>query len=126
VKLHLRPLILVAPLFIASAYSYSEVVSWTTATYSESHVVKPKRILEVCADVATKQSVAWKFTADGDVDFNVHRHAGPGGKQVIYDIEATRVRERAGTLTHAAAYEWCWMWTNVSAADVKVSVELKR
>ncbi len=125
-KLHFRLLILVALLFIASAYSHSEVVSWTTATYSESHVVKPTKILEVCADVATKQSVAWKFTADGDVDFNVHRHAGPGGKQVIYDIEATRVRERAGTLTHGAAYEWCWMWTNVSAADVKVIVELKR
>ncbi len=125
-KLSLRPLILVAPLFIASAFSHSEVVSWTGANYSNSHTVKPKKILEVCADVTAKQSVVWKFSADGDVDFNVHRHAGPGGKHVFYDIEAARVRERAGTLTHGTAYEWCWMWTNVSNADVSVRIALTR
>lgn len=125
-RLRLPSLFVIAPLVIASAIAHAEVVSWTGATYSNSHVVKPKKILEVCADVAAKQSVAWKFTADADVDFNVHRHAGPGGKQVVYDAEAARVRERSGTLTHTAAHEWCWMWTNVSAGDATVRVELKR
>ena len=122
----IRSLLVVAPLCLAAAVTHAEVVSWTGSAYSNSHTVKPKKVLEVCADVAAKQSVAWKFTADSDVDFNVHRHAGAGGKQVIYDVEATRVRERSGTLAHAAAHEWCWMWTNVSATDVTVRVELKR
>lgn len=125
----MSPLIRCVALLASSlllSHASAEVHSWTGATYSRTHTIKPKKILEVCADISAQQSVAWKFSAGGDVDFNVHRHAGPGGKQVIYDVEATRVRERSGTLAHAAAHEWCWMWTNVSTSDVQLNVNLAR
>lgn len=111
---------------LLAANTAAEVHSWTSASYSKSHVVKPGKILEVCADVAARQSVGWKFSAEGDVDFNIHRHEGAGGKQVVYDVEAPRVRERSGKLAHPMGYEWCWMWSNKSSNEVRVQVELTR
>jgi hypothetical protein len=104
----------------------AEVHSWIAASYSKAHVVGPGKILEVCSDIAAKQSVAWQFSSSGELDFNIHRHEGTDGKQVVYDIEAPRARERAGKLVHDRAHEWCWMWSNKSTAEIRVNVELKR
>jgi hypothetical protein len=116
---------LFASLFLSSN-AFAELHSWTGASYSKAHVVKPGKILEVCGDIAAKQSVVWQFTSNGELDFNIHRHEGADGKQVIYDTEASRIRERAGKLAQERAHEWCWMWTNPTTTHVRLSVELKR
>jgi hypothetical protein len=111
---------------IFSTNATAEVHSWIGASYSKTHVVKPGKILEVCGDIAAKQAVEWHFKSTGELHFNIHRHEGPGGKQIVYDVEASNVRERAGKLTQERAHEWCWMWTNKATAEIRVNVELKR
>ena len=51
----------------------------------------PGKFAEVCGALAQGQSIAWSFTADRPMNFNIHCHAG---KQVVYPAkqdDASRV-----------------------------------
>lgn len=63
----------------------------------------------------------WSFEADGELNFNIHYHVG---KDVRYPSQMDRVRRSEGQLAVDLAQDYCWMWTNKSAATSKLEVRL--
>lgn len=57
------------------------------------------------------------------VDFNVHDHLG---KEVKLPVKLDAVASARDTLDARIAQDYCWMWTNKSAAPTTLSVTLQR
>lgn len=111
-------------LLTAALGARSQVVeiAWKDGNqFDRSVTVAPAKFAEFCGPLGAGKTVAWSFDADGELDFNIHYHAG---KQVRYPSRAERVRRSAGELTVDLAQDYCWMWTNTSAAPAKVDLRL--
>jgi len=115
----------VASALLATAtLAQSQVVDleWTAAGAFERQVsVAPGKFVELCGALAKGQSVKWTFEGAGPLDFNIHYHRG---KDVIYPAQASGTARSEGTLVVDSAQEYCWMWTNKSAAAVDLKVKL--
>lgn len=85
--------------------------------------VAPGKFLEVCGPLAAGQRVTWSFEAAAPLDFNVHYHQG---KDVVYPAQLAQATRAADTLVAATRQDYCWMWTNRSAAAVALKLTLQR
>ena len=85
--------------------------------------VAPGQLAEVCGTLAQGQSVAWSFSADKPVNFNIHYHVG---KQVLYPTKQDGASQLDGSLEVSLDQDYCWMWTNQGAAAASVQLTLKR
>ena len=65
----------------------------------------------------------WDFEASTPVDFNVHYHEG---KDVVFPAELSAVASAKGTLNTKIEQDYCWMWSNKSAAAATLTVNLRR
>lgn len=92
--------------------------------YARSLAIAPGKFAELCGALAAGAAVPWRFEADQPLDFNIHFHLGKD--EVRYPARAAQVRRADGTLAADAAREYCWMWTNKTAAAATVRVELQR
>ena len=79
--------------------------------------------LELCSPLAAQQKVAWSFTSQQPLNFNIHYHAG---EQVVTPARSTGVRKARGVLAPKLPQDYCWMWTNPSAVASPMSVSLQR
>jgi len=85
--------------------------------------IAPGKFAELCAGLNPGQSIQWRFEAGQGLDFNIHFHEG---KDVRYPARADEVRASQGTLVVDSAQDYCWMWSNKSAASTKLQVELQK
>jgi hypothetical protein len=85
--------------------------------------VAPSKFAEVCGPLRKGQSVEWSFEADAAMDFNIHYHQG---KKVMFPAKQSAVAKGGGTLAVVSDQDYCWMWTNKSAAEVTLKLSLKR
>jgi len=92
-------------------------------TYEQTSSVAPGQTAEVCGMIDPKLPVQWSFNATGPLTFNIHRHSG---QDVVYSVRSYLTREQKGTFSPTLQYEWCWMWTNETDAEVTFRVDLKR
>ena len=69
------------------------------------------------------RKVAWSFTSQQPLNFNIHYHAG---EQVVTPARSTGVRKARGVLAPKLPQDYCWMWTNPSAVASPMSVSLQR
>jgi hypothetical protein len=83
--------------------------------------VAPGRFAEFCGALRAGQTVDWSFEAEGALDFNIHFHVG---KDVRYPARMEGARKSRGALAVDAPQDYCWMWTNKSAAATRLSVGL--
>jgi hypothetical protein len=91
--------------------------------FERSLAVPPGKFVEVCGKLAEGARVRWQYAADAALDFNVHYHSG---KDVIYPAKRDAAAKASGTLDVAVGQDYCWMWTNKSAGEAKLRLQLSR
>jgi hypothetical protein len=112
-----------AAVFAMSAAALATDIAWNNDAFSATETIAPGKVVEKCGEVDSRTPIQWKFSADGALEFNIHRHEG---KDVIYTNRSYNTRELRGTFKPNARYEWCWMWTNDTAKPVTLRIDMKR
>ncbi len=113
-------LALVAPLAKAQLVE----VHWDAAGRFEHKTSIPVgKFLEVCGSLKPGLKVDWKFVGSAPTNFNIHYHEG---KEVRFPAKEDGVRQSDGTLSVAAAQDYCWMWSNKGPGDMTVAIELRK
>lgn len=99
-------------------------ITWTPeGRFEHKTTLAPKQLLEVCGRLVPGGTVSWSFESSAALPFNIHVHQG---KDVLYPAKLERAERAQGRQVFEAEAAHCWMWTNKTAADVVVSVELRR
>ncbi|MGD9943612.1 MAG: hypothetical protein AB7L76_06965 [Burkholderiaceae bacterium] len=75
--------------------------------------IAPGRIVEWCSRLAPGQSVQWQFDSTEPLNFNVHYH---DGVVVRAPARLRSVARSSGVLDVSLERDYCWTWTNRSAA----------
>lgn len=104
--------------------AHAEVVKidWDSAGgFQHKQEVAPGKFAEVCGKLAKGQSIRWSFQADAPLNFNIHYHEG---QKVEYPAKQDGVNQLQGTLPIGLDQDYCWMWTNRSAAAVTVQTRI--
>jgi hypothetical protein len=84
--------------------------------------VAPGTFAELCSALQRGQAVSWQFWSETATDFNIHYHVD---KRVEYPEQRKNVKDAKGRLVIEIDQDYCWMWTNRSAASIVVDVALK-
>lgn len=99
-------------------------VGWSPSdTFEHTQAIAPGKSAEVCGQIEPRLPVRWRYAADGPLNFNIHRHAG---EEIIYSVKSFLTQHQEGILSPTLGFEWCWMWTNPSAVNVTLRLDLKR
>ena len=113
-----------AALGIASASAEVVAIAWdTSGTFQRALAIGPGKFAEVCGTLTQGQSVAWAFTSDAPLNFNIHYHQG---SSVVYPDRQDQVASLEGKLVAPTGQDYCWMWENKSTAKDTLSVVLRR
>lgn len=124
-NLHLRLACLIASTFCSTA-ARAEIVdiAWNgDGRFERRMTVASGKFAEVCGKLVKAQAVAWRFDADGPLNFNIHYHEG---KDVRYPERREALATGSGRLQVAFDQDYCWMWTNKSAQPVQLNLLLSR
>jgi len=81
------------------------------------------KFVEVCGKLPAGLKVRWNFEAGAPLDFNVHFHVG---KDVVFPSKLGAVATARDTLDTKIEQDYCWMWSNKSAAPATLTVNLQR
>lgn len=119
---HALVLALVAIASNASA-DVIEVVWTASGKFERSVSVGPGQFAEVCDKLPAGAKVRWDFEASAPLDFNVHYHVG---KDVVFPSRLSAVSTATGTLAATIEHDYCWLWSNKSAAAASIKVRLQR
>jgi hypothetical protein len=99
-------------------------IAWDAdGRFERSVSVAPGKFAEVCGKLPAALKVGWNFEASAPLDFNVHYHVG---KEVVFPSKLTAVVTAKDTLTTKIDQDYCWMWSNKSAASATILVKLQR
>jgi hypothetical protein len=99
-------------------------IAWDAdGRFERSVSVAPGKFAEVCGKLPAGLKIGWNFEASAPLDFNVHYHVG---KEVVFPSKLTAVVTAKDTLTTKIDQDYCWMWSNKSAASATILVKLQR
>lgn len=99
-------------------------IEWSAAgQFTHQSSVLAGKFLEVCGKLPAGVKVQWDFEAGAPIDFNVHFHVG---KDVIFPTKLLTVARGNDTLVAKIEQDYCWMWTNKSAAPATLVLHLQR
>ena len=110
----------------ASAAAQAEIIdiAWDAGgRFERTLSVAPGKFAEVCGKLERGLPVAWTFSAERPLNFNIHYHAG---KQVVFAARQDGVAAAQGELAVEVDQDYCWMWSNKSAAAVQLRLTLAR
>jgi len=96
----------------------------STADFGPFALEVPARGFEEhCVKLEAGQRIRYRFSAGGDVDFNLHYHRGT---DVFYPVKTAATRSADGVYTAAHADGYCLMWERRGDGAVRVegAVEL--
>jgi len=119
-----RCLTLPLALTTTSAMAGHVDITWDRAgRFERTLTLEPGKFIESCGELRKGQSIAWSFTADRPVDFSIHYHEG---QRPVVPAKHDGAADAKGTLAVGVDQVYCWMWTNKSSAEVKLSLALRR
>ncbi len=99
-------------------------VTWDAAgRFERAAAIAPGKFAEVCDKLPAGAKVRWDFEASAPLDFNVHYHVG---KEVVFPSKLAAVSAATGTLDAKIEQDYCWLWSNKSAAAATFKVRLQR
>ena len=108
----------------AGAAEHLVPLEWTASgTFDRTVTVAPAKFVEVCGRLAVGDRISWRFEGNRPSDFNIHYHEG---QAVRYPAKEQGSIRSEGTLEVASTQDYCWMWTNRSAAPLDLRVHLQR
>jgi hypothetical protein len=124
----MRPTLLAATALLAAAPAFAAEhivdIAWNAqGGFRHGASVAAGKFIELCGKLPSGAKVQWSFDAAAPVDFNIHFHRG---KEVVVPAEAKQATRGGDTLAVSVAEEYCWMWTNKTAAPVRLAVQLQR
>jgi len=97
-----------------------------TAAFGPFTLEVPARgFQEHCVRLEAGQRMRYRFTATGEVDFNIHYHRGSA---VIYPVKSAGARGRDSAYTAPHADGYCLMWERRGEGTVRIegAVELDK
>ncbi len=115
-----------AALVISATNAGAEIVDirWDPqGRFAHRTEIAAGKFVELCGKLSAGQQVHWRFDAGAVLDFNVHYHVG---KNVEYPTKLAAVARANETLAVKIDQDYCWMWSNKSAAPVSMGAELQR
>ena len=99
-------------------------IQWSgDGRFTHKGAIAAGTFVEVCGKLPAGLAVRWDFEASTPVDFNVHYHEG---KDVVYPSQLPAVSSAKDTLNTKVEQDYCWMWSNKSAAAATLTVNLRR
>ena len=123
----MRPTLVIAAALTAAlsqARADGVDIRWSAdARFTHKTGIGPGKFVEVCGKLAAGQNVRWNFEAGAPLEFNIHYHQG---KDVEYPAKLAAAARAEDTLQVKVAQDYCWMWSNKSAAPATLSVTLQR
>ena len=78
---------------------------------------------EHCIRLDAGEHVRYRFSANGEVDFNIHYHRG---SEVYYPVKAAASRSADATFTAPHADTYCLMWERKGEGAVRVDGSVER
>ena len=113
-----------AAIAASTATAAATDIRWSPSdTFEHTATIAPGKGAEVCGKIEPRLPVDWRFSADGPLSFNIHRHSDA---EITYAMKSYLTREQNGKFSPTFNFEWCWMWTNETTDPVTVRVDLKR
>lgn len=85
--------------------------------------VKPGAFGERCLRLERDMALSYEFSADREVDFNLHYHRG---QEVIYPVRRAAVRSDRARFVAPAPDDYCLMWENRGAMAVRIQGNMDR
>ena len=85
--------------------------------FSKEVPVASGKFVEACDKLPKGARVAWSFEGVAPMDFNIHYHEG---KKVKFPAKKAQVAKDSGTLVTRLEQDYCWMWTNKTAAEASL------
>ena len=123
----MRHVLPIATLLLATApVAHAEVVDirWSgDGRFMHRGTIAAGKFVEVCGKLPAGLKVRWNFEAGAPLDFNVHFHVG---KDVVFPSKLGAVATARDTLDTKIEQDYCWMWSNKSAAPATLTVNLQR
>jgi len=117
-------LALVATATATSAGAGVVDIAWdASGRFEYTGTVAPGKFAEVCGKLPAGLQVRWDFEARAPLDFNVHYHVD---KDVVFPSKLSAVAMAKDTLATKIEQDYCWMWSNKSAAAANFTVRLQR
>lgn len=96
-------------------------IAWDTeGRFERSVSVAPGKFAEVCGKLPAGLKVGWTFEASAPLDFNVHYHVG---KEVVFPSKLNAVVTAKDTLATKVDQDYCWMWSNKTAASATLKLQ---
>lgn len=78
---------------------------------------------ERCLKLAEGESIRYRFRASEPVDFNIHYHRG---RDVIYPVKRSAVREADAVFRSDRAEDYCLMWEHAGSGAAAIEGTLER
>lgn len=110
----------------ANAVSAADLIeiAWSpNGRFERTVAVAAGRFAEICGKLDQGDRVAWRFVAEPAMAFNIHYHVG---KDVVYPAQRERETQFTGSLVAPVTQDYCWMWSNKTTAEGRVTVTLER
>jgi hypothetical protein len=99
-------------------------IQWDSSGRFERVVeVPPGKFAELCGKFSKGDRVAWSFTSDTPMNFNIHYHEG---ETVTYPVKQTATTAAEGSFEVSQPQEYCWMWSNKGTVSTPLNVILRR
>jgi len=109
-----------APLFLVLAVGIADAA---LAADRFEMSIAPGKFDEHCLRLEAGEAIAWRFTATGTVDFNIHQHRGD---KVLYPVRRDGVERASGVFRARDGDDYCLMWTGRASAPVVVRGSVER
>ena len=85
--------------------------------------VRARGFNEHCVKLDAGERVRYRYSANGETDFNIHYHVG---KEAEFPAKQAQARSGQDILRVAVREDYCWMWSNKSSGRARIDVLLQR
>ena len=92
--------------------------------FAKELTLAPGKFVEACDKLPIGTVVQWSFDAEVRMDFNLHFHESK--TKVVFPAKVDGSSQANGMLKAELTQDFCWMWTNTSAGEAKLKVQMKR
>jgi hypothetical protein len=119
-----RPVAALLIAVLCSARAEVVDIRWSgDGRFNHDGTIAAGKSVEICGKLPAGTAVRWNFEAAPAVDFNVHYHVG---QDVVFPFKRSAVGTAKNTLVTKIEQDYCWMWSNKSAATATLSVQLQK
>ena len=92
------------------------------ADIKTTKILKPKEVHEECLRIGAGQKLAYSFSSESAINFNIHYHVA---NEIYYPVKKDGVREHKDLFSAKSSQDYCLMWTNAGSQQDTVKYEFQ-